>query len=133
MRERKDNTMIVTSSETTPYRTRFSSGGHDAYADTTVDKGGGGSGFRPHELLEAALATCVNMHVRMYADGHGIALGQVSTTVVVDRSQPSNAVFKYTVELAGQLSTEERRKLIQIAETCPVRKTLSRTISFQGP
>ena len=41
-----------------------------ASSDNTPDKGGKGAGFRPHELLEAALACCMNMSVRMYAESH---------------------------------------------------------------
>ena len=124
--------MIVTESMTNDYMTRFSTDGHSAYADTTTDKGGGNSGFRPHELLEAALATCINMHVRMYSKNHGIALEQVSTKVLLDRSNPLEAIFKYSLVLAGELNSEERKKLIQIAETCPVRQTLLRKISFRN-
>lgn len=50
--------MIETESRSEPYATRFSDGVQEALADTTADKGGGGAGFRPHDLLEAALATC---------------------------------------------------------------------------
>src|SRR5208283_1577583 len=121
--------MIVTHSEASPFLTRFSTDTHTAYADTTPDKGGGNEGFRPHELLEAALATCVNMHVRMYARNHGIAVESVSTSVALDRSNPSEAVFKCSLDISGKLSPEESKKLVKIAEICPVRQTLSRRIA----
>jgi putative redox protein len=107
-------------------------GKHTATADTTSDKGGGNSGFRPHELLEAAVATCMNMHLRMYAANHGIQLGEVSTKVSLDKSSPSEAVFNYSIELSGQLDDEQRKKLFEIAETCPVRLTLSKKVSFRS-
>lgn len=124
--------MITASSESQPYLTRFSNGKQTTYADTTADKGGGEMGFRPHELLEAALATCMNMHLRMYAANHGIELGEVSTKVSLDRSSPSEAVFNYSIELSGQLDDEQRVKLVEIAETCPVRRTLSKKLSFRS-
>jgi putative redox protein len=124
--------MITASSESQPYLTVFSNGKHAATADTTSDKGGGNSGFRPHELLEAALATCMNMHLRMYAANHGIQLGEVFTKVSLDRSSPSEAVFNYSIELSGQLNDEQRKKLLEIAETCPVRLTLSKKASFRS-
>ncbi|MGA2639417.1 MAG: OsmC family protein [Spirochaetia bacterium] len=122
--------MIVTHSEASPFLTRFSSDTHMASADTTPEKGGGSAGFRPHELLEAALATCVNMHVRMYASNHGIAVESVSTSVSLDRSNPSEAIFKYSLDISGKLSPEENKKLMKIAESCPVRQTLSRNMVF---
>jgi putative redox protein len=124
--------MITASNESQPYLTRFSNGKHTATADTTPDKGGENQGFRPHELLEAALATCINMHLRMYAANHGIQLGVVSTKVSLDRSSPSEAVFNYSMELSGQLHDEQRKKLLEIAETCPVHRTLSKKLSFRN-
>ncbi len=124
--------MITAASGQTPYKTRFFSADHSAYADTSHDKGGDGAGFRPHELLEAALATCVNMHVRMYAANHNIALETVIATVSLDRGDPAAAIFTYSLELAGDLSTEEKQKLLRVAESCPVRQTLSRTPLFKG-
>lgn len=61
---------------------------------TTPDKGGGNQGFRPHELLEAALATCMNIHLRMYAANHGIELGEVTTKVTLDRSSLSGSCLQ---------------------------------------
>lgn len=66
----------------------------------------------------------------MYADEHGIPLGQVSTRVSLNRTTPGEAVFEYDIELAGPLTEAQRRKLIQIAKTCPVHRTLSKSISF---
>ena len=120
--------MIIASSEPQAYLTRFSNGKETTNADTTADKGGGGMGFRPHELLEAALATCMNMHLRMYAANHGIGLGDVTTTVSLDRNPPTEAVFNFRSELSGQLDDEQRKKLHEIAETCPVRRTLSKKL-----
>ena len=85
--------MITATSSDVPYRTSFSNGDQTAFADNTVDKGGGGAGFRPHELLEAALASCVNMWLRMYADNHRLPLERVVTTVQVNRAKPAEPVF----------------------------------------
>jgi putative redox protein len=123
--------MIIASAEPQPYLTRFSNGKQTTNADTTPDKGGGGLGFRPHELLEAALATCMNMHLRMYASNHGIELGDVITTVSLDRNSQEEAVFNYSIELSGQLADEQRKKLLEIAETCPVHRTLDKKLSFR--
>jgi putative redox protein len=122
--------MIIASSEPQAYLTRFSNGKQTSSADTTVDKGGGEMGFRPHELLEAALATCMNMHLRMYAANHGIELVGVHTRVSLDRNSPEEAVFNYSIELSGQLKDEQRKKLFETAETCPVRRTLTKKLSF---
>jgi putative redox protein len=127
-----DNTrMICATSELTRYETRFSDGEHHGISDTTADKGGKHSGFRPHDLLEAALATCVNMSVRMYADANGISVRHVITNVSMDRSRPDEVVFRYEVVLEGELTPEQERHLLQAASACPVRRTLSKKISFE--
>lgn len=124
--------MIVSTSEAPPYKTIFSDGVHQGISDTTPDKGGGNAGFRPHDLLEAALATCVNMTVRMYADSRSIALAGVRTKVNLDRSDPQAAVFRYEVELDGDLTESDRENLLRAAAACPVRRTLSRAIRFES-
>ena len=123
--------MICAKSDLTRYQTRFSDGKHEGVSDTTADKGGQHSGFRPHDLLEAALAACVNMTVRMYADNHGIPLRGVTTNVSLDRIHPDEVVFRYEVELDGELTEEQRNRLLQAAGACPIRKTLSKRIRFE--
>jgi len=123
--------MIRATSELTPYQTRFSDGEHQGVSDTTVDKSGKHSGFRPHDLLEAALATCVNMTVRMRANHDGIPLHEVITKVSLDRTRSDEVVFRYEIVLEGELTTEQKRHLLRVAEACPVRRTLSKRISFE--
>ena len=99
-------------------------------ADTTPDKGGGASGFRPHELLEAALATCMNMTATMCAAKHAIPLTQVLTKVTLDRSGSEQVFFRYSVELIGDLTVQQREAIMSAIRVCPVRKTLSRGVRF---
>ena len=122
--------MISTINEAQPYRVQFTDGRHSALADTTQDKGGGESGFRPHELLEAALATCMNMTATMYAAKHAIRLTQVVTKVTLDRSGSGQVVFRYSVELSGDLTVQQREAIMSAMRVCPVRKTLLRGVRF---
>lgn len=124
--------MVRAESAEAPYLTSFTNGMHRGSADNTSDKGGRGDGFRPHELLEAALASCMNMWLRMYADNHQVPLEGVSTAVALKRDQPGVTVFEYEIALQGPLTPEQKSKLIEIARTCPVRTTLSGTLSFSS-
>lgn len=56
--------MIRTKSESTAYRCEFTNGNEVSYSDTTAIKDGSQAGFRPHELLEAALANCLDLAPR---------------------------------------------------------------------
>lgn len=124
--------MVEATSEPIRYETQLTNGVHRITSDTTRDKGGHESGFRPHDLLEAALASCMNMTLRMYADQHGIALIGVATRVTLDRRQQEKTVFEYDIELLGDLSESDRARLLEAAATCPVRRTLSTRIAFRA-
>lgn len=68
----------------------------------------------------------------MYADQHGLALAGVTTRVQLDRSNPEETVFEYEVELQGTLSEQDRARLLSVAATCPVRRTLSKRMGFRA-
>lgn len=123
--------MIEAESRRAPFAVLVSNGAETARADATSEKGGAGEGFRPHELLEAALASCMNMSMQMYAQRHSVSLARVTTQVWLDRSGKDKPVFRYHLELEGPLSNDQRRQLQQVAEACPVRDTLSQDVSFE--
>ena len=123
--------MIKATSERASYQTSFTNGQDVSMADTTSDKGGSGAGFSPDELLEAALASSMNMTLRMFAEKHSIPLTSVSTTVKLDQNYPDEAIFNYALELTGSLSASDRQLLGEAARSCHVMQTLSKKLSFQ--
>lgn len=123
--------MIQTHSLPQSYTTAVTDTRHEMTADAPIDKGGGGAGFGAHELLEAALAACINMAVRMHADTHAIPLDGVTTRVMLHRSDPETARFEYALEITGSLSLAQREQLATVARSCPVRRTLSKRLEFQ--
>jgi len=123
--------MIRATSELANYQTCFSDGNHQSISDAATDNGGGGTGFRPHDLLEAALANCLNITIRMYANRHSIPLRQLTTKVDLDRTRPDETVFRYEVALEGELTPEQKQKLLSAAKGSPVLKTLLMKISVE--
>jgi putative redox protein len=123
--------MIIASSDNPAYRTLFADGKHEAVADTTRERGGRDGGFWPHNLLEAALAACINITLRKYADKHAIPLSQAVTKVQLDRSRAGEAIFGYEVELKGDLTADQRQALLTAAGDCAVKETLLRKLSFK--
>jgi putative redox protein len=123
--------MIIAGSKDPAYCTPFSDGEHTAVADTTKEKGGSGGGFWPHTLLEAALATCINITLRKYADKHAIPLSNAVTKVKLDRSRADEVIFGFEVELQGNLTQPQREALLKVAGDCPVKATLLKRISFK--
>ncbi|HAO78263.1 MAG TPA: disulfide bond formation regulator [Verrucomicrobia subdivision 3 bacterium] len=89
-------------------------------------------GFAPHELLEAAFASCLNIWLRMHANKHDIPLTGVKVTTRLDgMDDPERITFEYSFELEGPLQETHRQSLLAAAELCPVRKTLSKMICFR--
>ncbi|GFK95111.1 hypothetical protein NNJEOMEG_02968 [Fundidesulfovibrio magnetotacticus] len=122
--------MIVSQSLEQDYLARFSDGTHEALSDTTPEHGGAAAGFSPHDLLEAALANCIVIISRMYAKKHDIPLEGVKATVTLRRDDPAKAVFEYSVEHQGDITPEQRERLLKAISACPVHKTLKREMVF---
>lgn len=123
--------MIRCQSQDAPFQVLFSNGSFSAVCDASADKGGAGQGFRPHELLEAALGSCITMMLGMYAKAHGIPLTGAAVTVTLDRGEPGSAAFVCAIELSGDLTDGMRQKLLRAARACPVRQTLGRKLVFR--
>ena len=123
-------TMIRADSGPENYLTFVTNGEFTLPSDTTADKGGGNRGFRPHELLEAALASCMAMSLRMAAQQAGIPLGEVSVNVSLNRNGPSGPTFDYSVAFPATVAPADRATLLAALDSCPVRRTLSRPLHF---
>ena len=123
--------MIRASSLDCPYRTAFTNGTHSGVADLPLEKGGVGKGFGPHELLEAAFATCLTMTVQMYAAKHELPLSRVDCEVRIDRSIPNAVILHYGLTLEGPLTEEQTEQLWDAASRCPVARTLTGSIALK--
>jgi len=123
--------MITTESTPRPYVTIARNGRVAIQLDAPVAKGGGGEGFGSHDLLEASIAVCVSMAVRMFAAANGIPLAAVSTKVELSKPDATTTRFTYSLKLEGDLSPNQKAALQEAARACPVRQTLSRRIEFQ--
>jgi putative redox protein len=113
------------------FRQRIEIGPHVLTGDEPVASGGEDAGPAPHELLLAALAECTSMTVKMYADRKGWPLRACDVTVEGD-PRADAFVMKRTVKLEGDLTDEQRARCLEIAEKCPVHKTLSGTIRIES-
>jgi putative redox protein len=122
--------MVTTRNGPGNYLTYADNGRVEIQLDAAVTKGGAGDGFGPHELLEASIAACINMAVRMHAVAHHMALNDVHTSVRIVRPDDGTIRFDQSLHLTGDLSDEDRAALIEAANNCPVRQTLSRRLDF---
>ena len=108
------------------FQVEVTAGGARFLADEPVEVGGLGSGPTPYDLLCAGLGACTAMTVRMYARRKNLPLRSVRVCVGHARTkgqEPPDG-FLREVHLDGDLSDEQRARLIEIAERCPIHKSL---------
>jgi len=109
---------------------------HHLLADEPAAYGGTDRGLTPYGLLAAGLGACTSMTIRMYARRKGWPLEGVSVDVSHDKVHARDADqqtgakadrFHRVIHLDGDLSEDQRRKLLEIADKCPVHRTLERS------
>jgi len=108
------------------FQVEVQAGGVHFLADEPVEVGGMGSGPTPYDLLCAALGACTAMTIRMYARRKELTLRRVRVRVGHTRNKgeiPSDG-FMREIVLEGELTGEQRSRLIEIAERCPVHTSL---------
>ncbi|EKQ57986.1 MULTISPECIES: OsmC family protein [unclassified Clostridium] len=123
--------MITSISEDSKYITSISNGNETIYSDVTKEKGGNGQFFRPHDLIEAGYASCLNITTRMILDSMNIEYNKIVVAVDLDRRNEKKTIFKYKVDIIGIIDESIKNTVIKKLKNCPVTKTLSKEIEFQ--
>jgi len=122
-------------------------GAHHVLADEPVNLGGTDTGPNPYEFLLAALGACTSMTLRMYADRKGwplegirvhLAHGKIHVKDCSDCETTEGRIDRITrnIEVAGPLDDTQRARLLEIADRCPVHRTLHsevKVVSTMGP
>ncbi|MEM6973978.1 MAG: bifunctional alpha/beta hydrolase/OsmC family protein [Pseudomonadota bacterium] len=114
----------------------LTAGGHTLMADEPASAGGTDRGATPYDLLAASLAACTAMTLRLYARRKGIALDHVAVDVTHDRVHAEDCAncvsdgaridrFTRRIHLRGALDADTHARLREIADRCPVHRTLN--------
>ena len=126
---------VMATLEGAPYTTRIVTRGLEVIADEPSDHGGQDTGQRPHELLLGALASCTAITLRMYADRKQWNTGIITVAVALDRTQTGRSIesrIHLDISFSGALEAEQRERLLQIAKSCPVHRTLESPIMLSS-
>ncbi|CAB4877415.1 unannotated protein [freshwater metagenome] len=104
-------------------------GRHTIVTDEPESLGGTDTGPAPHELLPAALASCISTMVALYALKRDWAMGEVRVDVHYDHDVEPRA-FTVEIQLPPGLSDDQIARLTKVANTCPVRRALEAGFTF---
>jgi putative redox protein len=132
-------TVVVASTGAGPFDQIMLDGHHSLRADEPVSAGGGDAGPGPYELLLMALGSCTSMTVHMYAARKKWPLEQVVVQLrhqkryaddCADCEKPGALLdhIDRTISFAGTLDDGQRSRLLEIADHCPVHRTLTSKI-----
>ena len=113
-----------------PLQQKLTAGDLHFLSDAEVSKGGSDSGPSPHEYLGAALAACTSMTLKMYAGRKEMKLDNAIVTVDIERNDDVET-FSREIQLQGNLSAEEKERLLEIAHKCPIHKALAGQIQIK--
>ncbi|RMD61766.1 MAG: alpha/beta fold hydrolase [Alphaproteobacteria bacterium] len=116
-------------------------GRHRLRADEPASVGGDDTGPGPYDLLLAGLGACTAMTLRMYADRKGWTLGRISVALTHEKIHAQDCADCETrqgrvdhivrrLHIAGELTPEQRSKVLEIADKCPVHRTLTGEIKI---
>lgn len=102
--------------------------GHEWLGDEPIEAGGADRGPTPHNLLLSSLGACTAITVRMYADRKGWPLAGLTVDFKFNPDGPAPAggtEIRRRITLRGELSAEQRERLLEIANKCPIHKVLT--------
>jgi uncharacterized OsmC-like protein/alpha/beta superfamily hydrolase len=127
--------VVVQESRASKFQQAVSIGPHRMLADEPVSAGGEDTGPGPYDFLLAGLGACTSMTMRLYADRKALPLDRVTVTLKHSKIHAQDCAECETKEglldqidrviaMDGTLDAEQRKKLMEIADKCPVHRTL---------
>jgi putative redox protein len=135
-------TVTVQEAEDGVFAQAVRAGRHVLVADEPFAVGGTDTGPGPYEYLLAGLGACTSMTLRMYIKRKGWSVGRITVDLAHDRIHATDCVdceaqdakldrITRVIHVDGDLDDEKRQKLLEIAEKCPVHRTLTSKIRIE--
>ncbi len=120
----------ITELDKSRFKTKVFAGGHLIYADEPTELGGTDEGMNPGALLLASLGSCTAITIRMYADRKEIPLESIKIALAIckEEEMSKETTIAVKIEFTGDLTTEQRERLMVIADKCPIHKLLTNPI-----
>ena len=128
--------VTITEDNGAAYAQTVAIGRHRMKADEPISDGGQDAGPSPFQFVSAGLGACTAITIRMYTQRHDWPLVRIKVEVVYEKkpSGDSSAMIDHfcrVISLEGDLTNEQRSRLLQIAEHCPVSEALRRAATIE--
>ncbi len=122
-------------STSTPYQVTLTDpSGHQWFADEPTDKGGLDTAPNPVQILLSALGACTTITLEMYANLKEIKLDHVQVDLALNPNgepEKSQNNIERKITLKGEFTEDQHKRLLKVAENCPIHKLLTSQISIQ--
>ncbi len=115
----------VASCGQTRYQQKIQAGPHIITADEPRSLGGDGTGATPISLLLAALGSCTSITLKMYAERKGLPMTGTETFLTHEKRGDRDVIDREIIIHGTSLTPEQRKRMMEIADMCPVHKMLS--------
>jgi uncharacterized OsmC-like protein/alpha/beta superfamily hydrolase len=134
--------VVVSETREGKFTQTIRAGAHRTRADEPSSVGGDDSGFTPYDLLLAGLGACTSMTLRMYADQKKWPLEHVSVRLRHEKIHAQDCAdcetregkidrIEREIDISGELDDTQRARLLEIADKCPVHRTLHSEVSIK--
>jgi len=139
----KDKEVVVVSRDGSKFTHDIWTKDHHLVSDEPLSIGGDHLGLNPYELVLAGLGSCTSMTMKMYAEHKGIPLEKVRVSLKHEKIHPKDCAecetasgkidrIEKEIFIEGDLTDEQKTKLLEIAEKCPVNRTLKSEINIMS-
>ena len=133
---------VVVRGDASGFAQHIESGSHRIASDEPTESGGTNTGLSPYDLLLAALGSCTSMTVAMYARRKNWPLKEVTVRLRHSKVHAADCAdcetkegmldrIERDIQLTGTLTQDQRGKLLEISNRCPVHRTLTSEIEIQ--
>lgn len=107
------------------YVTEIHARNHQILVDEPKEIGGQDSGMSPLELMAASLASCTSITLRMYINRKEWQVNNIHVSVkTVNNKEDKSTTFMRSIQWEGSLEEEQQKRLLHIANACPIHKIL---------
>ncbi len=139
----QDEKVVASADTNKGFYNQINANGHNLTGDEPLSFGGTNYGPSPYDYLSTALGTCTTMTLNMYARHKKLPVANVTVTVQhnkqhaedcveCENNQQKVDVFTRKIKISGELTEEQRQRMLQIADRCPVHQTIHNNVEVKS-